>query len=477
MRKIKEIFFRALQRHPESESLNITFFDILLKEASKMSPVKTAQTASSEQQLGLERALLVYRNSRAKISNSVYYIKLLGRCEEDLYANLTIHIQKEIIDDMMMNFPRDEAVWDYLAQRELNGFSMIELKKLTQGENKKVSLLEQLIPNNLASSSMATISSANSISVEGNVGIPRSSPPMTPSTIATTNVSETTTSATTTIPFEGKQEFTDDNEDIKEEKFTPTNDGCGEKPILWQKRTLKKRIELCIHVYQIGLRALQTTEMCTYYINAMLQLNQDLTNQANYKRKCLAIAFREGHISKLMSDEHYYACIKLLLKCPLGIDNATQLLTEATHLENSLMYYEMWMIVHMANNNTEKLKEVFEKANKILGVGKCVSLWRKMLNFLKTIPTNEENGVMKFMDFFKEAAMQFSHEFDSFRTEYLEYISTTQTLEATRKEYDELCQMPPPCLALHRKMAEIEMMAMVDVRIKNIKYYLLFENV
>lgn len=459
MQKIKEIFFRALQRHPDSEILNITFFDILLKEASKMSPVKTANTASSEQQLGLERALLVYRNSRAKISNSIYYIKLLGRCEEDLYANLTIHIQKEIIDDLMMNFPRDESVWDYLAQRELNGFSMIELKKLTQGEKRKVTLLEQVVAHN-----STTITSPKNMTSEDDEEMPMASALLAaPSTISATNV-QSVTPDLPTVPFEAKQEFIDEDEDVKEQKFTPTNDGYGEKPILWQKRTLKKRIELCMHVYQIAIRALQTTEMCTYYINAILQLNQDLTNQANYKRKCLAIAFREGHISKLMSEEHYYACIKLLLKCPSGIENASQLLTEATHLENSLIYYEMWMIVHMANNNTEKLMEVFQKANKVLGVEKCVSLWRKMLNFLKTTSTEEENNVMKFMDFFKEAAMQFSHEFDSFRTEYLEYVATTHSLEATRKEYDELCQMPPPCLALHRKMAEIETMGMIDVR-------------
>lgn len=434
-----------------------------------MSPVKMAKTAVSEQQLGVERAILVYRNSRAKLLNVSYYIKLLGRCEEDSYANLTVPIQKEIIDDLMTNYPHEESVWDYLAQRELNGFSMIELAQLAPAEKRKIALFEQFLPTS-DSAANSSISSNNTTDDED---VPRA-PPSTPCSEILSNLSNDKLSpercampspspSNTSMPFVGKQEFTDDDDDddMKEDKYTPTG---YDKPVFWQKRPLKKRIELCLHVYQVSLRAVKTPKMCTYYINAMLQLNRDLTNHANYKRKCLAIAFREGHESKLMHEEHYHTCLKLLLKGPLGIENARKLLTEAVHLQDTLLYYDMWMTVHMANDKVDELMEVFQKANEIFGADKCVTLWRKLLNFLRTMTTEQEElGVVRFMDFFRECAMQFSHEFDEFRTEYLLYIATTHSIDAARKEYDELCLMPPASLALHRKMTEIELCSKIDV--------------
>uniref|UniRef100_A0A1B0GGJ7 U3 small nucleolar RNA-associated protein 6 homolog C-terminal domain-containing protein n=1 Tax=Glossina morsitans morsitans TaxID=37546 RepID=A0A1B0GGJ7_GLOMM len=414
IQKVKEIFFRALQRHPDSEALNITFFIILLKEASKMSCTPTSKTTPSEQELGLERAALVYRNSKTKISNVFYFMKLLKGCEGEQYVNITASLQKEIIDDLMINFSREESVWDALAQRELQGLSMIDLKSMSL---KSSIIIEENIPQK--------------------------------SILAT-----------------GDAEKSQTNED-REDKLFPKGKS------IWQVRTLKRRIELCVHVYQVGVRTVPTATMFSNFINAMLKLNQDLTNQPILKRKCLAIAFKEGHTFKLMNEDHYYACIKMLLKGAKGVENATKMLTEATHLKKTLLYYEMWMVVYMTENNDKKFLEIFRKAKDQLEPATSVSLWRMAITFFKTRPSEANE---KFLKFFKDAAMQLSLEFAPFRADYLEYISATSTLDRTRREYDELSKMPPPCLELHRKMADVESKALSVFRVDKSRWRKCYEN-
>lgn len=93
-----------------------------------------------------------------------------------------------------------------------------------------------------------------------------------------------------------------------------------------------------MNVYQVDVRNVPTAKMFSNFINGMLKLNQDLTNQSFLKRKCLSIAFKEGYTFKLMNEDHYYSCIKMLLK-GARVKNAIKMVTEATHLKKTLLNY------------------------------------------------------------------------------------------------------------------------------------------
>lgn len=180
MSKVKDIFFRALQRHPESEIINNTFFKILLHIAANMNSEKILANNTSEQDIGLEQAEIVYRNSKKKISNITYFISLLKICEEE-FVNITAGLQKMILDDLMDMFPRNEQLWDILAQRELKGLNMSDLQSYTKTGEK----------------------SSNSMDIE-------------------------------------------EQEDVKDISLT--------NKTWYQKRTLKRRIELCCGIYQNAVR-------------------------------------------------------------------------------------------------------------------------------------------------------------------------------------------------------------------------------
>lgn len=52
--------------------------------------------------------------------------------------------------------------------------------------------------------------------------------------------------------------------------------------------------------------------MWDYYINAMLELNADLSTQASLKRHALSRAFRAAFESNNMSEDHYIQYVELL---------------------------------------------------------------------------------------------------------------------------------------------------------------------
>ncbi|XP_073832758.1 U3 small nucleolar RNA-associated protein 6 homolog [Musca autumnalis] len=379
MKQVTEIFFRALKRHPSSEVINLAFFDILIKETARITKVNNAIDIM-ERQLGLERALLLYRNTKTKIKNVSYYLKLLERCEEPNYMNCTALLQKEIIEDVMKNFFAEPMVWDFLAQRELRGFNMIDLQEVTAQQ--VAELQEQ--------------------QMQTEEGIPQES--------------------------------------------------------IWKSHSLKLRIELCFKVYEKAVAALPTEAMWSYFINAMLDLNQDVKTEGDVKRYCLAKAFNMGHKSQLMSIVHYQALVEMLLQSPNGLTQVETILQEALEYKKSeaAKIYELWMQVYSKAANESKFYEIFCRANKELGVTKCLQLWHLAIRFYEAY--SEDHG-KKLMVILQEAAKQTHPEFGTFRAYYLEYTMRNESLKKTRELYDEMCQMPPPCLELHKKMAEIELQA------------------
>ncbi|XP_061390399.1 U3 small nucleolar RNA-associated protein 6 homolog, partial [Musca vetustissima] len=379
LKQVTEIFFRALKRHPSSEVINLAFFDILIKETARITDVSNAIDLM-ERQLGLERAVLLYRNTKTKIKNVSYYLKLLERCEEPTYINCTVLLQKEIIEDIMKNFFAEPMVWDFLAQRELRGYNMIDLQEVT---SKQVAELQE-----------------QQMQTDGN------------------------------MPQE----------------------------TIWKPHSLKLRIELCFKVYEKAVAALPTEEMWSYFINAMLDLNQDVKSEGDVKRYCLAKAFNMGHKSQLMSVVHYQALVEMLLKSPNGQTQIETILQEALEYKKAEAHkiYELWMQVYSKTSNESKFYEIFCRANKELGVTRCIQLWHLAIKFYEAY--SEEHG-KKLLVILQEAAKQIHPEFATFRSYYLEYTMRNETLKRTRELYDEMCQMPPPCLELHKKMAEIEMQA------------------
>ncbi|XP_055842246.1 U3 small nucleolar RNA-associated protein 6 homolog isoform X2 [Episyrphus balteatus] len=113
MEQVKGIFFRALQRHPDSELLFTSFFRVLLSETAEMP--KDLQLAS------LERVMSIYNAAKKKICNIKFLVNLIKQCQEEQHVEFTKPLQELILNDMLLLYPREEDVWDILARRVLAG--------------------------------------------------------------------------------------------------------------------------------------------------------------------------------------------------------------------------------------------------------------------------------------------------------------------------------------------------------------------
>lgn len=110
--RVKSLLLRAQQRHPESQKLYLTFFRIELENKRKSVELEALQHAD-----------VVYASSKKKFTNIEFYIEMLNIVDKFSYAH---SIQRHILDDMRNMFPRNEILWNTLAQRELKGLSNID---------------------------------------------------------------------------------------------------------------------------------------------------------------------------------------------------------------------------------------------------------------------------------------------------------------------------------------------------------------
>lgn len=69
----------------------------------------------------IKHADVVYASSRKKFSNIEFYIEMLDIVDNFSYAHT---IQSRILSDMRTMFARNELLWHTLAQRELKGLSV-----------------------------------------------------------------------------------------------------------------------------------------------------------------------------------------------------------------------------------------------------------------------------------------------------------------------------------------------------------------
>lgn len=360
--RVKGLLLRAQQRHPESQKLYLTFFQIELENKRK-----------SEESLAMQHADVVYTNGKKKFSNIDYFIDMLNIVDKFSYAK---SIQQSILDDMRRLFPRNELLWHTLAQRELNGLSPIDC----------------------------------------------------------------TTDITESLKKEG--------EDSKD------NINIIADPTATVQHTLKKRIELCVQIYDSAVKVVDTTQMWDYYINAMLELNSDLTTQASLKRHSLSRAFKAANESNNMSEDHYLQYIELLFANNPKDETIAQVLEKSTSkFSSSLKVWMQCLRYYIQENNFKKTHDVFQRAKKVLGPN-GQELWQLYLIYLKTHQNADAN--QEFEHLVHEIACQPHPAFNVFKSKILELLATTVSIKRARKTYQVFIKNFPNCLEVHEMMADLE---------------------
>jgi len=106
------------------------------------------------------------------------------------------------------------------------------------------------------------------------------------------------------------------------------------KEAIVSQETLKERIDFCVQVYEEAVRAIKTEKMWSFYINAMIDINRDLTTHAALKKKSLNDAFKGAHSAQCLSEDQYFHYIENLIEAEEKEDYIVEVCTIIQYLQN-----------------------------------------------------------------------------------------------------------------------------------------------
>ncbi|XP_030378648.1 U3 small nucleolar RNA-associated protein 6 homolog [Scaptodrosophila lebanonensis] len=404
--RAQDLLLRGLQRHPESEALNQCLFDILLDQATRTDyNLRLKDNTISELDIALERIEAVYRNSSQNIKDINYYISLLDACTEQM--DLTVPLQVKIIEDMQAKFPLEPVLWDKLAQRELQGHHLADLREFVIFHNQEAQEIEAH-REAADKKAMACVSS-------------------------------------TTDPSDGENEKKLDVCTIKKRR--------QQFSTIWTPSSLKRRIELCVSVYKTAVQTLNSKEMWDLYINAMLKLNKDASEMGKLKQESLMSAFHSGHKAKLLDVQHYEVLYKILVAKKGGEKSLVQVLSEILEYNESFRINELLLCVLIRLDDEPRVFELLQRAYKSLG-DESVPLWKRVISYYRH--RSGSKSMKRLEQIFEIGCNDLSPKFAQFRFEYVSYLWQEHSPAKARQEYQRLALLPPMSLTLHSQMVDLE---------------------
>lgn len=155
--------------------------------------------------------------------------------------------------------------------------------------------------------------------------------------------------------------------------------------------TSKKRIELCVKIYNTAASIMKTQSMWSLYIDAMIDLNNNKSTQPSLKQKCLLAAYQGAHDAKCLSEQQYLQYIELLksnpeeeyqLKLCEVLENATEIYS------NSIELWKLYLKYYMQKDDENKVYDIFAVASKIIGCD-SLPLWELLKQYFLIKFTHE----------------------------------------------------------------------------------------
>lgn len=194
--------------------------------------------------------------------------------------------------------------------------------------------------------------------------------------------------------------------------------------------------------------------MWNFYLNAMLELNSDLSTQSAIKRVSLKRAFEGANKENFLSEDQYLQYIELLWSLNPKDETIEKVFHKATKIyENSVEVWKMCMRYYIQERKFNNLKEIFKVAKGLHGA-KGMELWQLYLIFLKSHRSSEAQA--EFERYICDLSRQPYATFNVLKAQILELLATTVSMKRARKTYAIFIKHHPYCYEVHQMMADLE---------------------
>ncbi|KAG7211944.1 hypothetical protein KM043_011153 [Ampulex compressa] len=230
-----------------------------------------------------------------------------------------------------------------------------------------------------------------------------------------------------------------------------------------EQSSLRDRITACNKVYQTAVKKIKTEEMWSLYIECLIEMNHDTKSLPNFKRKLLKIALGQAHQARKLKEKYYLHWINML-NADKKHENIEQKLNEVLSeacdiIPSSVSLWHARFRYLLISGQEEDAVVILKKATQNLGE-KALPLWRmRILHVQAKSPEKTE-------EVFQAALQAHPTIAQDIKPMYIEWLVLAKNIQAAEKMYDSLCLQPPFSLALHKKMAALEVMQ-PEISLKN----------
>lgn len=194
--------------------------------------------------------------------------------------------------------------------------------------------------------------------------------------------------------------------------------------------------------------------MWNFYINAMIDLNSDLSTQSLLKQSSLKRAFQGASRSSQMTEDYYIQYIELLFRMNQNDEMIERLLQKVTKMyQRSLRIWLLCMRYHIQKSNLQKVREIFKVAKNSLGTN-GVQIWELYIISVKTSRSAEAS--IEFNHFVVELSRQQDPAFDKLKASILEMLAATSNMKRVRKTYELFIKRYPESYEVYDMMATLE---------------------
>lgn len=194
--------------------------------------------------------------------------------------------------------------------------------------------------------------------------------------------------------------------------------------------------------------------MWDYYVNAMIELNRDLSSQREIKQNALIKAFAGACQFNHMTEENYIQYIELLYKMNPSDENIEKVVQKATKAHGrSLRVWLLCMRYYIQQNNSKKVRETFRVSKELLGRN-GVEIWELYMMFVKSYGNPDAHK--EFKHFTIELSRQHHPAFDRLKANILEMLASTAGMKMVQESYELFTKHYPICDEIHAMMTDIE---------------------
>lgn len=192
--------------------------------------------------------------------------------------------------------------------------------------------------------------------------------------------------------------------------------------------------------------------MWTYYLHAMLELNENIQTLPILKRSVLGCAFKAAYDSKKISETHCIQYIGIMYATGAADNLILNIIDGSLAMHPmSAVLWESKMKFYIQCKDDQKVAQVFGKAKQKLGKD-AHPIWSLYMKYLFTL----EKGSQKMKAFFQDIITQPHENFRFLKADCIENSAALFGINDARKFFNDAFRNGFPCLEMYNKMVEIE---------------------